>query len=135
MGLPYPQQLKLRPLRGRWVSGRVGDLKQPQLQQQVPGNPLKAPGQEQTRPLQFQNANYKLALAKNNCQQLNNSVGICHVPLPRGQEPAAAAADHPGRGSGCSEALCAPWKRGSSSLIGQNILNWCMIPIFASLRN
>ena len=44
IGLHTHKSWTLEPSRGRWVSGRAGDPKKPWLQQQVPGNPLKAPG-------------------------------------------------------------------------------------------
>ena len=57
-------------------------------------------------------ANYRLALAKNSCQRLNNSAGTCHVPLQRlNPVPRQLLTfSPPGESSGCTDALCAPRK-------------------------
>ena len=76
--------------------------------------PFKSPRDKSRRgPFSgFQYVGYKLALAKNSCQQLNNNMGICHVQ-PQRLNPVPLQLltfNTPGESSGCSEALWAPRK-------------------------
>lgn len=84
-GSSHPQQLDTRALQGKVGVWESGGPKEAMASATGARESFKSP-RDKSRPgpfSGFQDIDYKLALAKNSCQELNNNMGICHVPPQR----------------------------------------------------